>query len=340
VAAFEAAIESFVDDCTNTYGDLVPHVSTMDTVHDLAVLARALGEDQVSLYGMSYGTWTVATFAAVYPEMVRAAVLDAAYYTYMDPLQQEVAYWEAFDGLLVRALEACDASAHCPIQGDAQAAFERVSAAADTDPFHTNTGLPAVNQAALHWLTEILLVEDADLLLEAVAAADQGDTEPLQWRWATAQSLFSWQDRLFAIACMDYPHRDETVLPDNTPELLAAAAPVAYDSVFPNTRLGMITAWICVHWPTEPDLVSAPLTGQGAGPILLVKSTGDRNTNLAHAEQLAEQLVNDTLLIVEGNHHVSYGPYTGNPAQKCATDLIDTFFIELTPPPDRTQCTP
>ena len=70
-AAFNAA-------CVARNGDLLAHVSTADNARDLDLLRQAVGEETLSYYGTSYGTFLGATYINMFPEQVRAAVLDGA----------------------------------------------------------------------------------------------------------------------------------------------------------------------------------------------------------------------------------------------------------------------
>ena len=57
---------------------LLPYLSTQATAQDMDSLRRALGEEQLSYFGFSYGSELGATWATRFPETVRAAVLDGA----------------------------------------------------------------------------------------------------------------------------------------------------------------------------------------------------------------------------------------------------------------------
>jgi len=85
--------EVFATACMTRSGEFLPYVSTMNTASDMDVLRRALNEEQISYLGFSYGTSLGATWATLFPETVRAAVLDAA----VDPTKGYV------DGLLLQA---------------------------------------------------------------------------------------------------------------------------------------------------------------------------------------------------------------------------------------------
>ncbi|MFE3187896.1 alpha/beta hydrolase [Nocardia sp. NPDC059240] len=64
--------------CTAHAGDLANHVSTADNARDLDLLRQAVGDDELSYYGTSYGTFLGATYLQMFPGHTRAAVLDGA----------------------------------------------------------------------------------------------------------------------------------------------------------------------------------------------------------------------------------------------------------------------
>ena len=53
--ALDAHVDAAVDTCVDDSGEMIRHVSTMDTVHDMALIAEALGVSEVSYVGQSYG---------------------------------------------------------------------------------------------------------------------------------------------------------------------------------------------------------------------------------------------------------------------------------------------
>ena len=78
LAAFTANRTAFNEKCIQHNGDLLAHVSTADNARDLDLLRQAVGEDRMNYYGTSYGTFLGATYANMFPDRVRAAVLDGA----------------------------------------------------------------------------------------------------------------------------------------------------------------------------------------------------------------------------------------------------------------------
>ncbi|MCB5167358.1 alpha/beta hydrolase [Streptomyces bambusae] len=64
--------------CVEHGGGLLEHVSTADNARDLDLLRQAVGDEKLTYYGTSYGTFLGATYLNMFPDKVRAAVLDGA----------------------------------------------------------------------------------------------------------------------------------------------------------------------------------------------------------------------------------------------------------------------
>lgn len=77
VATWIATMTEFDARCATRAGALLDHVSTVDTVHDLDWLRRAVGDDRLSYWGISYGTYLGAVYASLFPDRLRAVILDA-----------------------------------------------------------------------------------------------------------------------------------------------------------------------------------------------------------------------------------------------------------------------
>ncbi|GAB2672351.1 alpha/beta hydrolase [Thalassiella azotivora] len=62
--------------CTLTSPDRFSHASTANVARDLDLLRQAVGDDRLTYAGYSYGTFLGATYARLFPDRVRALVLD------------------------------------------------------------------------------------------------------------------------------------------------------------------------------------------------------------------------------------------------------------------------
>ena len=91
-------------------------MGTVEVAHDLEALRRALGESQLTYWGISYGTVIGSTYAALFPDKVRALVLDGS----VDP-------WAGLEGLSASAVAPDDAIRFfLQTHPDLKPVFERV----------------------------------------------------------------------------------------------------------------------------------------------------------------------------------------------------------------------
>ncbi|WP_156188083.1 alpha/beta hydrolase [Arsenicicoccus sp. oral taxon 190] len=68
--------------CRTNMPRILQHMSTADTARDMDLARRALGDKQLSYYGISYGSFLGETYAALFPDKVRALVVDGV----LDPV--------------------------------------------------------------------------------------------------------------------------------------------------------------------------------------------------------------------------------------------------------------
>lgn len=64
-------------DCNSVFADVAPYLGSNSVVKDLDQLRRVLGEEKLNFMGYSYGTRLGALYGNMFPENVRAIVLDS-----------------------------------------------------------------------------------------------------------------------------------------------------------------------------------------------------------------------------------------------------------------------
>jgi hypothetical protein len=74
------------------------------------------------------------------------------------------------------------------------------------------------------------------------------------------------------------------------------------------------------------------ITGRGAGPIVVVGTTGDAATPLTSTRRAAAALEQGVLIIVEADRHTGYG------LNSCVVERVDDYLIDLTVPENETYC--
>jgi pimeloyl-ACP methyl ester carboxylesterase len=111
--------------------------TTENTVRDLDLLRRAVGDRKLSYVGFSYGTYIGATYASLFPKRARALVLDGALDPERyanEPLEQLLSQSaEGFEVSLNRFFDWCATSPICGFEGG-RPAFDRLLAATATTP--------------------------------------------------------------------------------------------------------------------------------------------------------------------------------------------------------------
>jgi pimeloyl-ACP methyl ester carboxylesterase len=85
--------------CALRGNTILDHMSTADTARDMDLVRQAVGDDQLTYYGISYGTMLGSTYAAMFPTHVRAMILDGV----LDPIQWTTGRFDLGHRILVSA---------------------------------------------------------------------------------------------------------------------------------------------------------------------------------------------------------------------------------------------
>ncbi len=149
-AAYLEVSEEYVDDCEAKYGDLLPHLGTRDVARDMDAVRAAMGDEQLSYLGYSYGTAIGQVYADMFPDRVRSMVLDGV--VELGPTGLESADEQAagFETALARFAQYCDAAEGCATAGDTLASRRRRAPArrgSRRDPRLTTTGTSGPGEA-------------------------------------------------------------------------------------------------------------------------------------------------------------------------------------------------
>ena len=141
-AQLRDAAAEFAAGCAERSAELLDHISTVDAARDMDAIRAALGEDEITYFGWSYGTKLGATWATLFPDTVRAAVLDGALNPTTGRVEGLIDQTAGFDRTLSAFLADCAADTTCPFhnEGDPEGAFAALIAALEQDPIPTRRG--------------------------------------------------------------------------------------------------------------------------------------------------------------------------------------------------------
>jgi pimeloyl-ACP methyl ester carboxylesterase len=94
--AMENRARTYAQDCEKTFGWMLPYMTTADAARDMDSIRAALGQQQISYFAYSYGTYLGQVYATLFPHRVRAMVLDSTVgpggVWYQDNIDQDYAF--------------------------------------------------------------------------------------------------------------------------------------------------------------------------------------------------------------------------------------------------------
>ena len=338
-------IDELAARCLLEHGELLTRVGTYESVRDLDLIRQALGEDQLTLIGASYGSKVGVVYATTYPERVRALVLDG----YDDPNEPPMDVSErvtiAFDQRLDEVLEICGAQRDCLLgtEEEPRVAFDRLAARLEEQPLAVEGG-DLVTKGMLFWVVRNSLYNEYAVpgLVRALGEAAAGDGTGIHRLYAAQveweRSIGTTPVTNQAIICADRAGAYDDV---------TEAEIARYDARVARLAPRMGTPWrspahgICRIQPLEESRLTGPFDAAGAGPILVLGVTGDQATPYAAAVRAIDDLEDAHLLTVEAGHHTTFLTATSNagqPIYRCVLDVVQAFLIDLEIPPDDAVC--
>jgi pimeloyl-ACP methyl ester carboxylesterase len=321
--------------CERTNGRLLRHVSTADTARDLNLLRRAVGDSKLSYYGTSYGTFLGATYANLFPERVRALVLDGNINPKSWAHRRTNLNGGRFLGTFIRqhsdqgTVNTLDAFLNlCGRTNTKHCAFSRGSAAVTREKYDALLRRVRTDPASYD-ISYADLASDNFQFLTSPAAWTKA-AECLQRVWTHHRYCPIERppapDALLAIMCSDSPN----------PGPFAAWAL----DIFADQRSGAAgqnKSWAtepCGTWPvTAADRYAGPWDRNTANPLLVIGNTHDPNTPYRSAEAMTRQLARARLLTVKGYGHTELT----NPST-CAIGWVNRYLIAKTLPPPGKSC--
>jgi len=333
--------------CRKVSGWLLPHISTADTVRDMDYLRQLVGEEKLTYIGFSYGTFVGQTYANMFPDRVRAMLLDGV----IDPVKysrsSEAAVamsGAATDGVFNQLLSLCEGAgpSRCALAGGSKSPadlFRRLVARLKRAPIPAPGAKPPLNARDQLNYSDLLLSQFNQLRgpdlwpgdARGIAAALGGDGSALE---SEARALrgpdgFAGATTSAAIQCADAPAQHGL---RSWPEVIKRLTRVSF-------IYGPILGWWewapCAAWPVRgEDNYRGPWNASTPNPILLIGTTGDPATAYASAVRSEQLLGNAVLLTHKGFGHVSF-----RDPSACITKAYVDYLTALITPPRGTVCT-
>jgi pimeloyl-ACP methyl ester carboxylesterase len=317
--------------CLRNTGSLLAHTDTISVARDHEAARVALGVDQVSWLGISYGSQLAGNYADLFPRRTRAMVLDSALEHSLPENQQVADEMMAAEDGFNRFADWCDTAPECVLRGqDVAAVYDRLVAGADQHPIPADGALrPATGEDIRMRTINFLTYKEPGLagpdaswagLSRGIAAALAGDGSWFAW-----PPLEFVQDELamrLAIGCMEYVPQVHTWA--DMQQRLQMGRQLA-----PHLQ-GAAETWQvnrCIGWPIPVANPPRLLDVRGVS-TLIVHSVHDPSDHYKWAHGLAAQIHGSAMLTRTGDGHTSYH------SSDCARAATDRYLIRPQAPAD------
>jgi pimeloyl-ACP methyl ester carboxylesterase len=351
-----AADRYLVGACDRRGGRIADHMATADVARDMDRLRAAVGDSQLTYAGVSYGSYLGVTYANLFPEKVRALVVDgvldpiawstgraneAATLPFSTRLRSDV----GAQATLNEFFRLCDAGGpRCAFSGGAAARYAALAARLRAHPVQLvfpDGSTFVLDYSNLIGFTLGAMYDSSSWPDFAAALADveqQASAQTLGARlvrfrgppaYITKRGFphyFNALEGFPAVACADSDNPDSYDAWVNA----GAAADAAHG------YFGRIWTWatsICAPWDhTDVARYIGPFNRHTANPVLVVGNLFDPATPYHGAVTVAGLLPNSALLTVHGWGHTSLF------LSACADEAITRYLVDRHTPPAGMVC--
>nr|WTA65261.1 alpha/beta hydrolase [Micromonospora sp. NBC_00855] len=317
------------DDCRARSGPLFDHLDSVSVARDTDAIRAALGERQLSFYQWSYGTLIGQSYAELFPDRVRALVMDSV----MDHSQGVREYFRSGaasnEALFHEFVTWCQRSPGCALHGrDVPALYDRLVRRADA-----GTLVDAATGTTLTWfeLGFATFVNFFDAtwadLANMLLALERGEPASLASPMVPVDGDTDLTEYALPAFCQDWSLPIDGFADWNRYlELSRAAAPHLRASPLA-VRFGAI----CLGWTaTNPQ---HQLRVRTSAPLLVLNGRYDPATPYDGAQRVVRQLGGRGHLVTyEGSGHASY------PRTECTRRQVERYLITRTTPPVGASC--
>ncbi|HEY1919966.1 MAG TPA: alpha/beta hydrolase [Streptosporangiaceae bacterium] len=320
----ENRARDYAQDCEKKFGWLLPYMTTVDVAKDVDSIRAALGQQKISYFAYSYGTYIGEVYATLFPSRVRRMVLDSVVgpegVWYTDNVDQDYAF-----------------------QGRMEAFFSWV--AHDDSSYHLGATASAV-QRVWYQVRDKLIKHPISGSLGPLIGPDEYDNTFLQGGYldtlwpglaaalsayyrtgATSQIITEYEENgvqnenefavYNAVQCsdVDWP-RNWSYWNSDTRTIYRGAPFEAWDNAWFNAS--------CAFWPIKGPAKPMQIKGTGLPGILMLQGTLDPATPYAGAMQAHHLLPSSRIVVVAGGGN--HGQSLEYPPNTCVNNYLDRYL--------------
>ncbi|NNE11441.1 MAG: alpha/beta fold hydrolase [Ilumatobacter sp.] len=355
--------QRLADACAQRGNKVLGHMSTANVARDLDLLRAAVGDDQLTYAGYSYGSYLGVTYANLFPDNVRALIVDGV----LDPVEwstgspgKEDLPFSARLGSEIGAQATLDeffrlceeaGPAKCAFAPNAADRYEALAAALLADepvllPIEVEPGvvieipifygdLIGMTLGAMYDSFSWSFVAEELAFLEAVVGGGFAAAPPGfsvggdgQLGYTSKRGFPRYMNFLEgfpAVACADSNN------PDHIADWFDAAGEISSENYF--RQLWTFASSPCLSFPAaDDDRYMGPFTAETDTPLLVASTLYDPATPVHGAFAVKDLMPESGLLLVDGWGHTTLG------ISGCASFFSEQYLKTQVLPPEGLVC--
>lgn len=318
---------------------------------DIEAFRRLIGDEQIWMYGVSYGSAVAQTYAHAHPERLAALVLDGTIDMTLSGVEGSLSQEKAFDKVLLAVLNACNEDPECSADmggKDAVAVYDELALKVSEQPIAYEFPLPngetaqgtfTFNQFEYTTAYQMYNLTGRMMYLKALAAAQQGDLIPmLRLMYTNTQidpATFTYSpdptfsDTMFlGVLCTD-----DSFFSGTQEERIQQSieAGQASNGTVPRLDGSVYVGVSCAFWPGSPqgETRREPLVLEGV-PVLVLNAKLDPATPFEEGEAVFKNLADGYHIYAEGGVHSIIGW-----GYDCPDEYVTDLLVNGEVPPER-----
>ena len=322
-----SAAKLMANACAKAAGRNLSHYSTLDSARDMELLRILLKEPKLNYIGKSYGTFLGTLYAALYPKTIGRVVLDGAVDPNVSPRDANIAQAVGFETALKSFVAANPTFSIKQIQSFLQTARTKPLTEYPNRQLSESLAITGI-AAALYDPTD-----GWPLLKRALASAiNRGNpadffflADSYNQRDPNGHYVSNQTDISSVISCLDFKDPRTLAQVEADSKAFSAAAPffgpyLAYSGLS------------CLYWKAQP-VATPTLTNLKTNPLLIIGTTRDPATPYHWAQGLHKDLLNSTLITLNGDGHTG-----ANRGSSCVDKAMNTYLLTGVSPSHDITC--
>lgn len=323
--------KQMVKQCFEHSGAVLPYITTANTARDMDQIRTALGENKISYFGVSYGTYLGAVYSSLFPQHTDRMILDSAAGTQMI-WREEFRAWgpateQRFPDFAKWAAARNGAYELGATPQAVRATYFRLAAKLDAHPvglfdgnlFRGQTRGLLYNDGNFATLAQLWQAFDRNDAAKAIALARQASL--------LAPPQDSSASVTLSVLCGDTAWSKDLSRYQAERERDAKRYPIAG---------GLASnVWPCAFWPVAPKEPLVPITPNGPSNILILQNLRDPATIYSGGVQMRNSFGKRARLVTvnQGGHGVYL--FTEN---ACSTNIATQWLVNGTLPKRDQYC--